>query len=584
MNEIEHVCHSFEVPDKEAVYRAIRSRRDIRRQFTGEPIPAKVLERLLDAAHHAPSVGFMQPWNFIVIRDGDVRARVKALAQEERRSFAATLPPERAARFRDLKVEGILESSLNICITCDPSRGGPHILGRHAIPETDRYSTCLAIANLWLAARAEGIGVGWVSFYRTRELREILGIPDEIEPVAYLCVGPVTEFPSGPDLEKAGWERRRRLPSLVFDEQWGRQTELFEGGGAVIEEQVHELASKVTPSAKDIEAAARERQDQLTKPRGSLGRLEDLGVQLAAIAGRCPPPIPEFPAVVVAAGDHGVLSQGVSPWPKEVTAAMVASFCSGHAAVNALAKVVGAQVTVLDVGVATELPRHPRLRSAKVRSGTEDLTERPAMTREEAARAVLAGAGLASELISAGADLLVTGDMGIANTTPAACLIATFTGRSAAAVTGRGTGIDDATLELKVKVIDRALALHAPDPDDPIGVLAAVGGLEHAALAGLILAGAAERVPVLLDGVNANAAALVAAALNPSVTQYAIAGHRSVEPGATVALETLGLEPLIDLSMRLGEGTGALLAVPIVRAAAAVLRDMATFEEAGIPV
>lgn len=208
----------------------------------------------------------------------------------------------------------------------------------------------------------------------------------------------------------------------------------------MIEQQVHELASKVTPSAKDIEVAARERQDQLTKPRGSLGRLEDLGVRLAAIAGRCPPPVPEFPAVVVAAGDHGVLSQGVSPWPKEVTAAMVAGFCSDHAAVNALAKVVGAQVTVLDVGVATELPRHPRLRSAKVRSGTEDLAERPAMTREEAARAILAGAGLASELISAGADLLVTGDMGIANTTPAACLIASFTGRSPAAVTGRGTG------------------------------------------------------------------------------------------------------------------------------------------------
>lgn len=153
MNEIEHARHSFEVPDKEAVYRAIRSRRDIRRQFTGEPIPAPVLQRLLEAAHPAPSVGFMQPWNFIVIRDGDIKARVKALAREERRSFSATLPPERAARFRDLKAEGILESSLNICITCDPSRGGPHILGKHAIPETDRYSTCLAIANLWLAAR-----------------------------------------------------------------------------------------------------------------------------------------------------------------------------------------------------------------------------------------------------------------------------------------------------------------------------------------------------------------------------------------------------------------------------------------------
>lgn len=351
----------------------------------------------------------------------------------------------------------------------------------------------------------------------------------------------------------------------------------------MIEEQVRQLASRVTPTDTLAETAARERHDRLTKPHGSLGRLEDLGVRLAAIAGQCPPPVPAYPTVVVAAGDHGVLAQGVSPWPQEVTAAMVAGFCGDRAAVNALAKVVSAQVTVLDVGVATELPRHPRLRNAKVKPGTDDLSEGPAMTRDEAARAILAGAGIATELIRSGTDLLVTGDMGIGNTTPAACLIATFTGRTPADVTGRGAGIDDATLELKVKVIDRALALHAPDPTDPLGVLAAIGGLELAALTGLILAGAAAKVPVLLDGVSANAAALVAAALAPHATGYLIAGHRSVEPGATAALVALGLEPLLDLSMRLGEGTGALLTVPIVRAAAAVLRDMATFEEAGIP-
>lgn len=349
-----------------------------------------------------------------------------------------------------------------------------------------------------------------------------------------------------------------------------------------IENRIAELAARIDPVDGAAIAAARARQDRLTKPRDSLGRLEDLGVRLAGIAGRCPPPVPEHPSVVVAAGDHGVLTQGVSPWPKEVTAAMVASFCAGRAAVNAIAGVASAQVTVLDVGVATDLPRHPRLRSAKVRPGTADLSEEPAMTREEAARAILAGAGIAQELIGAGTDLLCTGDMGIANTTPAACLIAAFTGRRAEEVTGRGTGVDDATWEFKVKVVDRALALHRPDPSDPLGVLAAVGGLEHAALAGLILAGAGARVPVVLDGVNANAAALTAAALTAACVGFMIAGHRSVEPGATAALQTLGLDPLVDLEMRLGEGTGALLAVPIIRAAAAVLRDMATFEEAGI--
>jgi nicotinate-nucleotide--dimethylbenzimidazole phosphoribosyltransferase len=349
-----------------------------------------------------------------------------------------------------------------------------------------------------------------------------------------------------------------------------------------IEERVVELGGRISQADVNAQHEASRRQNRLTKPAGSLGRLEELSVQLAGIAGTCPPPVPTRPAVVVAVGDHGVLAQGVSPWPREVTALMVASFCSGRAAVNALAEIVGAHVTVLDVGVAAELPGHPRLRRVKVRSGTEDLTERPAMTRNEAARALLAGAGVAEELIAAAVDLLVVGDMGIGNSTPASCLIAAFTGSRPEDVTGRGTGIDDATWEIKVKVVERALTRHRLDPGDPLGVLAAVGGLEHAAITGLILGGAAARVPVVLDGVSTNAAALAARAIAPGAVDYLIAGHRSVEPGASAALARLGLDPLLDLSMRLGEGTGGLLVIPLIRSAAAVLGEMSTFEEAGI--
>ncbi len=348
------------------------------------------------------------------------------------------------------------------------------------------------------------------------------------------------------------------------------------------EVRVRELASEIADVDHEAAKQARDRHDSLTKPIGSLGRLEELGIHLAAIMGACPPPRLDAPGVIVAAGDHGVVGQGVSPWPQEVTAAMVAGFCDGRAAVNAIARVVGARVTVLDVGVASEVPPHPRLRRAKVRAGTDDLTRGAAMSRGEAASAVLAGAGLADELIAADVDLLVTGEMGIGNTTSAACLIAAFTGSGAQEVTGRGTGIDDATWEVKVKVVEAALDHHQPDAGDPLAVLAAVGGLEHAALVGLILAGAASRVPIVLDGVSTNAAALVARALAPRATDYLIAGHHSVEPGAAIALQSLGLEPLLDLSMRLGEGTGGLLAVPLVRAAAAALREMATFGEAGI--
>lgn len=348
------------------------------------------------------------------------------------------------------------------------------------------------------------------------------------------------------------------------------------------EERLLGLARGVLPPDDAAAEEARRRHLRLTKPPGSLGDLEELGARLAGMAGACPPPVPERPAVLLAAGDHGVLARGVSPWPREVTSGMVRNFCRGGAAVNALAATVGARVLVLDVGVAGGTEPHPLLRHARVRPGTADLSRGAAMGREEAARAALAGAEAAGSLISGGADLLVTGDMGIGNTTPAACLVAAFTGRPAAEVTGRGTGIDDETLALKVRVVEEALALHNPNPADPLGVLAAVGGLEHAALAGAILSSAARRVPVVLDGVSSCAAALVAAALSPPSAGYMIAGHLSAEPGSGAALKLLGLDPLLDLRMRLGEGTGGLLAVPLVQAASRVLSEMATFEEAGI--
>jgi nicotinate-nucleotide--dimethylbenzimidazole phosphoribosyltransferase len=349
------------------------------------------------------------------------------------------------------------------------------------------------------------------------------------------------------------------------------------------ERDVRTLAAAIEPLDTDAATAARARNDQLVKPPGSLGRLEEVGAWLAAVYGSCPPPVPERAAAVVCAGDHGVLAQGVSAWPKEVTVIMVGEFCAERAAVNALGRTVGASVTVLDVGVASEVPAHAGLKRLRVRDGTADLHDGPAMTHEEAARAVLCGAQVVAELVEhADADLLLTGDMGIGNTTPAACLIAAFTGRRAAEVTGPGAGAGADALKRKTEVVARALERHAPDPQDGLGTLAALGGLEHAAIVGLILGAAAARIPVILDGVSTVAAALVARAICPRAAGYVIAGHRSTEPAATIALDVLGLEPLLDLRLRLGEATGALLAVPIVRASAAALSAMATFEEAGI--
>lgn len=356
-----------------------------------------------------------------------------------------------------------------------------------------------------------------------------------------------------------------------------------------------ETRRAIRPPDAAAMALARQRQARLTKPAGSLGALEELAVRLAGLARACPPPLPSRPAVAVFAGDHGVHAQRVTPWPQEVSAQMVGNFLAGGAVINAFARQAGASVTVVDVGLAADpapaaQPPEPagsagpaaRLVAARVRPGTRDMTVAAALTRAEAVSAIEVGIGVAGSLVAAGAGALITGDMGIANSTPAAALIAAFTGADPGEVTGRGTGIDDAMYAHKVSVVAAALARHRPDPADPVGVLSSVGGLEHAALAGFVLGASAHRVPVILDGVVAVAAALAATALAPGALGACVAGHRSAEPGASVALAHLGLSPLIDLGLRLGEGTGAMLAWPLVASAARLLGEVATFDSAGV--
>jgi nicotinate-nucleotide--dimethylbenzimidazole phosphoribosyltransferase len=340
----------------------------------------------------------------------------------------------------------------------------------------------------------------------------------------------------------------------------------------------------VTPRCPSAERAARDRLDAMTKPPGSLGVLEDVAAQLAGIAGRCPAPLPTPATVAVFAADHGVHAQGVTPWPQEVTAQMVGNFLAGGAVVNAFAAEVGAEVVVVDVGVAGTLAPAPGLMDRKVRSGTADLAEGPAMTLDEARRAVEVGIEVATRM-APGSGSLVTGDMGIGNTTASAALVCAFTGAAPATATGRGTGVDDRTWARKVAVVARAVGRVPVPPATPEAALAAlaeVGGLEHAALAGFVIGAAAHRTPVILDGALAGSAALVAAALCPAALDYAIAGHLSHEAGHSLALAHLGLRPLLGLDLRLGEGTGALLALPLVTGAARALRDVATFDSAGV--
>ncbi|WP_414169735.1 nicotinate-nucleotide--dimethylbenzimidazole phosphoribosyltransferase [Streptoverticillium reticulum] len=568
----------YAAAEREAVHRVMRERRDIRKGFRTDPIPHEVLLRVLEAAHTAPSVGHSQPWDFVVIRSAETRQTMHELASRQRDAYAKSLPKARAKQFKELKIEAILDTPVNIVVTADPTRGGRHTLGRHTQPQMAPYSSALAVENLWLAARAEGLGVGWVSFFDEREMVRALGLPEHLEVVAYLCIGYVDEFPDEPELMQAGWSKRRPLSWVVHEETYGRR--------ALPGEDPHDLLAETLRGIRPLDAKALgeawERQKRMTKPSGALGMLEIISAQLCGLSRKCPPPIPEPAAVAIFAGDHGVHHQGVTAWPQEVTAQMVANFLGGGAVCNAFANQVGAEVCVVDVGVAAELPSTPGLLPRKIRPGTNDFTTGPAMTREEALRAVETGIETARDLVTAGNKALLTGEMGIANTTVSAALISVYTGADPAEITGRGTGINDEMHARKVDVVRRALELHQPDPDDPIGVLAAIGGLEHAAMVGLILGGASLRTPVILDGVSAGAAALVARAIAPEALAACIAGHRSAEPGHVAALTKLGLRPLVDLDLRLGEGTGALLALPVVQSAARAMHEVATFDTAGV--
>ena len=337
----------------------------------------------------------------------------------------------------------------------------------------------------------------------------------------------------------------------------------------------------IKPLDKEAMAEAQARQDTLTKPPGSLGRLEELSIQLAGIQDK-PIPSIKHKVVIVMAGDHGVVAEKIGNWPQEVTAQMVANFLRGGAGINAIARQVGARVIIVDMGVATDLESNPNLLSMKIDHGTRNMTLGPAMTPEQAVKSIETGIELISSEVANGLDIIGTGDMGIGNTTASSAIGAVITGKPVAEVTGRGTGLTDEQLAHKVSVIERALAVNHPEPTQPLDVLAKVGGFEIGGLVGLMLGAAAKRIPVVIDGFISGAAALIATALSPGLKDYLIAAHLSAESGHRVLLEHLGLKPLLNLDMRLGEGTGAALGIFLAETAARILAEMATFAEAGV--
>ena len=570
----------FSSVEQDVIHRLIRARRDIR-HFRPDPISESSICRILEAAHAAPSVGLMQPWNFILIDSLDVRRKVKTSFKAVNSKELSKLEGDaRSGLYDSLKLEGILEAPLNIAVTCDHSRGGSFVLGRAPIPQTAIYSVCLAIENLWLAARVEGVGVGWVSILEPDLVARILELPPGVELVAYLCIGYPLEFRPKPLLEEVGWKRREKLQPFVFENRWGNPRRLTVPQSSLLEEPLHQPDT-------EIAQAAQQKIDRKTKPQGSLGVLEQITVRLATLQGTLEPSLTRK-RICVYAGTHGITAEGVSAYPNEVTGQMVLNFLRGGAAINVLARHAGIDLHVIDTGVDTiwpdEIANEPNFFLRPVRRGTRNFLNEPAMTAEECEQAIDIGREQIGNALEQGVHLLGIGEMGIGNTTAATCLLAVLCGFSPAEAVGRGTGVNDAVLARKTEVVTAAIERYSAAAAGPLGFywLQVVGGFEIAAMTGTILAAAQARLPIVVDGFIATAAAAVAFQMDPSARDVCFFSHRSDEQAHGKALRALRVEPLLDLKMRLGEGTGAALAMPILEASAKLLCEMATFDTANI--
>ncbi len=563
--------NQFQNEEIAAIYKVIAERRDIR-HFLPNPIEPDLLVRLLRAAHFAPSVGFMQPWRFIRITDTRLRTNMHRLVEEERINTARALD-ERGTEFMRLKVEGILECG-ELLVVALMDRREKHIFGRRTMPEMDLASVACAIQNLWLAARAEGIGMGWVSLFDPEQLRALLHMPSDAKPIAILCLGHVEAFYPKPMLELEGWAGRQPLREAVYENSW-RNKMNFESSG-----EIGMKTFDIRPVSQALAQSLRHKIDNKTKPLGALGKLETLALKIGLIQNTLTPRL-HRPVMLVFAGDHGITEAGVSPYPQAVTQQMVFNFLSGGAAINVLARQNGIALRVIDAGVNADFPAHSALIDAKIAKGTRNFLHQPAMTPEQCEAAIVKGAELAEQEIRRGSNVIGFGEMGIGNTSSAAALMSMLGGFSVDQCVGRGAGLDDAGLARKREAIEQAVAKHSV-ANNPKAALATCGGFEVAMMVGAMLQAAESGALLLIDGFIVTTALLVASKIEPAVLDYCVFSHQSEESGHARLLRHFKVEPLLQLNMRLGEGTGSAVAYPLLLAAVNFLNEMASFESAGV--
>lgn len=524
---------AFPPEDRAALYGVLGARRDVRR-YRPDPVPPELLERVLSAGHQAPSVGHSQPWRFLVVRDPAIREQAAWMADQERLRQAAQLEPHAARQLLDLQLEGIREAPLGVVVCCDRRVPAAGVLGRATFPDSDLWSCACAIQNLWLAARAEGLGLGWVTLFDQAALGDLLRLPSDVVTLGWLCLGWPDERPPAPGLERAGWSQRQPLSEVVLTDRWS------DTGPPV---------SRLRAPAPTAVVGARDQADRLLTPPGSLGVLDRAVDRVVALGhGGL-----TTGTLVLAGATHGVTALGVSAFDDSVTADVLDAARAGTALGTVAATAAGLTSVVVDCGASTGDLLH------------SDALDASAVT-------ALVDQGRA---IGAGCDgLVVLGEVGIGNTTVAAALAAALLGLPAADVVGLGSGADSSMLERKRQVVDGALDRVGP-VTGPLHALAALGGPEVALLTGVVLGAAAAGSVVVLDGLLTSVAALGAVLLEPAVAQHLVAGQRSRERAHPAVLVRLGLEPLLDLRLRAGEGAGACFASGLLLAALRVRRETA---------
>jgi nicotinate-nucleotide--dimethylbenzimidazole phosphoribosyltransferase len=545
----------------------IKTRRDTR-HFTHDEVPDAVIEKALQAGHCAPSVGLTDATKYYIIKSAAIKKAIKALFLDyDQRAVELTDNKEQKEKYQNLKLEAIEEAPLGLVICYDRSVLNNFTIGTVGSNESLKFSAVCSAQNIWLSLTAQGFSMGWVSILNYYQFKQLLGLPEKIEPLGYFCIGkPATNYDNQPMLQQLHWKQKSENP--------------FVKEIKVLNESSFVLTQNAQPTTQNFSQALQHKIDVKTKPKGSLGMLEVLAKQIGEIFQTLEPKINK-PNLVVFASDHGIANHGVSAYPQDVTRQMVTNFLDGGAGINVFCKQNNIELSIVDSGVNYDFPTNLNLISAKIAKGTQSFLHDPAMSKTEMELCFEKGSEIVSNITQTGSNCIGFGEMGIGNTATASVLMSILLRLPIEDCVGKGTGVRDEKLKFKQEILKKAVENYQ-GADDLDSKLAYFGGFEIMQMAGGMLQAYQNNMLILVDGFISSVAFLIAFRRNPSIKRNAIFCHCSAERGHQKILEYLEVKPLLQLDLRLGEGTGCAVAFPIIQSAVAFLNEMASFESAGV--